>query len=78
MVILLVILLAAIGIYFFMRTAVFGAHPSGDRLARIEKSPNYKNGAFQNLTPTPVQSENFSVWKVMWKYFNAPKSSEPY
>ncbi|NOS94688.1 MAG: MBL fold metallo-hydrolase [Cyclobacteriaceae bacterium] len=77
MIILLVILVAAVGIYLFMQTAVFGAHPSGDRQARIEKSPNYKNGAFQNLTPTPVQSENFSAWKVMWKYFNTPKSSEP-
>jgi L-ascorbate metabolism protein UlaG (beta-lactamase superfamily) len=32
----------------------FGSLPSGKRLERIEKSPNYKNGEFQNVRPFVV------------------------
>ena len=77
MIIVLLIATLVMGFYFFMQTAVFGANPTGERLARIEKSANYKNGAFQNQRVTPVQSENFSVWKTMIKYFISPKTSEP-
>jgi len=77
MIILLLIVVLVLGIYFFMQTAVFGANPTGERLARAEKSPNYKNGAFQNLSVTPIQSEKFSVWKTLVRYFNSPKTSEP-
>jgi L-ascorbate metabolism protein UlaG (beta-lactamase superfamily) len=35
----------------------FGSAPCGERLARIKKSPNYKNGEFQNLLPTPIITE---------------------
>ncbi len=77
MFIFVLLIVFALGIYFFMQTAVFGADPTGERLARIEKSPNYKNGLFQNLSETPVQSKDFSVFKTAWKYFNQPKNSAP-
>ncbi|SDC01984.1 MBL fold metallo-hydrolase [Niabella drilacis] len=32
----------------------FGKLPSGERLKRIKKSPNYKDGKFQNLNHTPL------------------------
>ncbi|MDL5205016.1 MBL fold metallo-hydrolase [Streptomyces sp. ALI-76-A] len=31
-----------------LRPAAFGADPSGERLARIRRSPHFKNGVFQN------------------------------
>lgn len=31
----------------------FGAKPKGERLARMQQSPNYKDGAFHNLDTTP-------------------------
>lgn len=34
--------------------AAFGAVPSGERLARILRSPNFRDGAFQNPVPTAV------------------------
>jgi L-ascorbate metabolism protein UlaG (beta-lactamase superfamily) len=77
MFILALIIVLALGIYVFTKTAVFGADPAGERLARIEKSPNYKNGAFQNLSETPVQSKDFSVFQTAWKFFNPPKTSTP-
>ena len=35
---------------------VFGATPSGERLARIERSPNWRDGEFQNPVPTSVNT----------------------
>ena len=32
---------------------VFGKNPGGERLERVKQSPNYKNGAFQNISPYP-------------------------
>jgi L-ascorbate metabolism protein UlaG (beta-lactamase superfamily) len=65
------------GIFLFMQTAVFGAQPSGKRLQQIETSLNYKNNAFQNVSVTPVQSENFSFTRTLWKYFNSPSNTTP-
>ena len=79
MMITFIVLLAAfiVGIYFFMKTDVFGANPAGDRLLRIQKSRHYKNGVFSNLHETPIQSKDFSFGKTAWKYFNQPASFEP-
>ena len=33
---------------------VFGKTPTGTRLERIKKVPNYHDGAFHNISPTPV------------------------
>ncbi len=39
----------------------FGQLPTGERLQMVQKSPNYKNGAFQNINHTPplAEGENF-------------------
>jgi L-ascorbate metabolism protein UlaG (beta-lactamase superfamily) len=42
--------LAAFALYF-VNTPQFGRAPSGARLERIMKSPNFKNGVFQNQEP---------------------------
>lgn len=47
-----VIALTVAGIAF-MNHPKFGRLPRGERLERIRKSPNYRNGAFQNQYPTP-------------------------
>jgi L-ascorbate metabolism protein UlaG (beta-lactamase superfamily) len=44
--------------------AKFGKLPSGERLARIMKSPNYKNGSFQNQSITPVMADGVSYLEV--------------
>lgn len=69
--------LLVIGFFLFMQTAVFGAKPSGKRLVRIQQSPHYRNGVFQNLNITPVQSENFSFTRTLWKFFNPPPGAVP-
>ena len=35
-----------------LRPAAFGADPTGERLARIESSPNFVDGSFRNPVPT--------------------------
>ena len=47
----------------------FGKLPSGKRLEHIKSSPNYKNGAFQNLSPTPNLTEGASYFKVLKEFF---------
>jgi L-ascorbate metabolism protein UlaG (beta-lactamase superfamily) len=67
----------ALSVYLFMQQKVFGNNPSGNRLARIEKSPNYQNGSFQNLSPTEVMSEDASYIEMLKDFINKPKSVEP-
>jgi len=60
-----------------MLQKVFGKKPAGDRLAKIQQSPHYKNGSFQNISPTPVMAEDSSFWKTLKSYVNKPKDTRP-
>lgn len=65
-------------VYLFMQQPQFGRIPSGDRLARIEKSPNYKNGAFQNINHTPDLTEGANFFTVMKEFvFNNNAAKRP-
>ena len=44
----------------------FGRAPRGERLKRIERSSNYKNGRFVNKEPTPVMTSSGSRWRIVW------------
>lgn len=65
-VLLSLVLLLAIGTYFYMRSPKFGKAPSGKRLERMLQSPNYKDGKFQNLHHTPSLTEGYSMLGVMF------------
>ena len=41
----------------FVNRPEFGRAPRGERLARMEASPHYVNGQFQNLVPVQVMNE---------------------
>ena len=60
--------LLVIGVVIFMRQPPFGATPEGERLERMEKSPNYKNGAFRNLENTPNLAEGVSMSDMLWSF----------
>ena len=56
----------------------FGKLPSGERKKNILLSPNYLNGAFQNLSNTPMLSGGISYLRVMKDFiFNKSKRSKP-
>jgi L-ascorbate metabolism protein UlaG (beta-lactamase superfamily) len=72
-----VIVLLAVAVFLFMQTAPFGKNPSGKRLEQIEKSPNYREGSFLNLSPTIMMAENASYMKMIVEYFSAGVNREP-
>lgn len=45
-----------------------GKAPSGERLKRIQSSPNYHEGAFQNIHETPQLAEGYSFRKVLYDF----------
>lgn len=54
-----------------------GSAPAGERLQRIQKSPNYKNGSFQNIHPTFVSTEDVPLFATLQKML-FDKSLEPH
>lgn len=62
----------------FMKQPKFGRVPTGERLERIKKSPQYKDGQFQNIHSTPNLTEGVSYSKVFIDFFiNRSKRSKP-
>lgn len=55
----------------------FGKKPHGEHLAAIQKSGNYKNGAFDNMEPTTMMREDISMAKISVAFFKKPKSVKP-
>jgi L-ascorbate metabolism protein UlaG (beta-lactamase superfamily) len=64
LIILLSILSAGLVVFLFLQQSKFGKQSSGERLERIKKSPNYKNGSFRNISPTPVFAEGYNSWQI--------------
>lgn len=62
-------LILVVGIWIFLQAPKFGKYPSGDRLERIEKSPNYRDGKFRNLSHTPDLTEGSTYYSVMKEFF---------
>lgn len=55
----------ALIVFLFLQQASFGTAPSGARLERIKKSPQYKDGAFQNQSETPAFTGGGTFLTVM-------------
>ncbi len=70
MLIALVIIIAFVAVVaIFMRLPRFGSKPSGERLALIKQSPNYRDGAFQNQSPTPSLTDGATYSSVIKEFF---------
>jgi len=63
--IILIILSAVV----FMQQIKFGKLPAKERLERIKKSSNYKNGSFNTQSPTPIMSEDVSYFTFIKESF---------
>lgn len=77
LIVFVIIALLSAGIFLFLQQAAFGTAPSSARLNRISKSPNYKNGSFQNLMPTPVISKDASYVDMIRQQFSADSTRAP-
>jgi L-ascorbate metabolism protein UlaG (beta-lactamase superfamily) len=63
----------SLGIGLYLQQPKFGTLPQGPRLERIQNSPNYADGQFQNLVPTPKFSDGNSTASVWWNFLFARK-----
>lgn len=77
------LLILIVTTFFYMKQSKFGRLPSGERLERIKKSPNYKNGKFINQIVRPTITEGYSMmglaYKALFKKFErtAPVNELP-
>jgi L-ascorbate metabolism protein UlaG (beta-lactamase superfamily) len=55
--------------FSYFKQPQFGKLPSGERLEKIKKSPNYKNGAFQNISITPDLTDGATYFTVTKEFF---------
>src|SRR5450432_597646 len=55
-------------IVVFTNQPKFGRKPGGELLERIKKSPNYRDGAFQNLHHTPALAEGTGYFEVLTEF----------
>ena len=69
---LMCIVALPIGAVFYLQQPKFGKAPEGMRLQRIEESPNYVDGQFQNLVATPRIVEGSRV-SSFWNFFFSQK-----
>jgi L-ascorbate metabolism protein UlaG (beta-lactamase superfamily) len=60
-----------------MSFKITGKLPSGKHLQRLQQSPHYREGAFQNLSPTPVKPEGVSYWKMSKEFFKKHPETVP-
>lgn len=60
------ILIIAISTYFYTRLPKFGKAPSGKRLEKLQQSPNYRDGKFQNIHYTPDLTKGYSMPGIMF------------
>ena len=55
---------------------VVGGQPSGERLARMQRSPNYRDGEFHNSDTTKAGVEG-SVWESAKRWLFGPEQRHP-
>ena len=69
MILLSIIAIIIIGTLVFLNSPKFGSQPKATRKARVQQSPNYRDGQFQNIHFTPSLAEGVSMTKVMGEFF---------
>lgn len=60
-----------------MSFKISGKLPYGKYLEQLKQSPNYKQGAFQNFSATPMKPEGISYWKMMREFFKKHPETAP-
>ena len=71
-----ILLLGAVGVFAYLQHPVFGELPSGERLARIARSPNRAEGGFRNQIDTPMKTTDQFEWS-MWMETIFGKKGQP-
>ena len=75
---LVLIIVFIVTVAIVIRMPKFGRRPSGLRLVKVQASPNYKNGSFQNQSITPDLTEGATFYSVLKKFiFERGKRIKP-
>jgi L-ascorbate metabolism protein UlaG (beta-lactamase superfamily) len=75
---LAVLLFLGVALLLYFRFAErIGSDPRGERLARIQASPNYKDGKFQNLMATNMDMPPAKMLSTMWEFIRGGEGREP-
>lgn len=74
---IIIVLLLGGAAWFYLNRPIFGKLPSGQRLQRVEASPNYKGGKFVNLEHTPDFGPGIGMWDVIKAMPNRPANGTP-
>lgn len=80
---ILLVILALVGALVFAFVLYFafapriGSNPSGERLARIQVSPNYKEGKFQNVVATNMDMPMGKMLSVLVEFMKGGEGREP-
>ena len=73
-----ILVLLIIAVFAFLKQPKFGRLPSGQRLEKITRAANYKNGQFKNLSDTPMLSEGVGFFTVLKQFlFDKKKRVKP-
>lgn len=68
LIILAIVSVIAISAHVILNQKKFGRLPQGERLERVLKSPNFRNGQFQNLQVTPTMTTHHGKGKSMMDF----------
>jgi L-ascorbate metabolism protein UlaG (beta-lactamase superfamily) len=72
-----VVVLGIALLLYFRYAPIVGSNPTGERLARIQASPNYRDGKFHNVVETNVDMPVRSMARVMWEFMKGAEGREP-
>lgn len=67
--ILVFIILLAGSVFTILNHPAFGRLPQGERLERIKRSPNYRDGKFHNIHLTPATTMKKGGAQAFWDFF---------
>lgn len=62
------IVLASLALALTGRSAKYGRLPAGERLARVELSPNYRDGEFRNQALAPPRVGDRGRFASLWRF----------
>ena len=68
LILIAILFVIAIVVVIVLNHPCFGRRMSKERKARIERSPNYRDGMFQNEIPTPQFTGNKNFLGAMWEF----------
>ena len=74
-IVLIIVAAVALGITGFLSQKSFGKLPSGERKERVERSPFWKDGVFENETPAFMNTGDEGFLKLAWKFLSEKKTS---